>query len=249
MSVLAFYFLHIFVLKNTVSLHKLILCLQFLSDIQNSVWQNFATLYNYLATFTSFLLFFNYKKTAIVSVTLLCFLYYKYIYLISKESHWRNTILCFPLGIIYSYYKNSIDSVIMKNDLYYYAILTLNFCCFSFWYNTDLQNEFNFNIMSLFFCLCFTLVTVKIKMQNYFIHLIGQYSFDIYLFQRIPMLIIKKYNLLAGHTTIIYFTCYIFTLIIALFSHKCFNILNNFICKKIDKYVALNKVIFTFHNS
>lgn len=98
------------------------ICLSIIAweSIGNSAWYIFVILLCYLFTFLCFYKSRDYKKSCWV---LLISLFSSMIVLsYIKEIHWYCTILCFPLGVIFSLYKDYIEKMLKKQ----YALIFLS---------------------------------------------------------------------------------------------------------------------------
>lgn len=172
-----------------------------LESIGNSNWFIFVIVALYVITFLAFPIvekFFSKTKTLSLAifVTFFSLILYVALYALGKQSWWYNTLLCFPLGMWYSILKNRIDDLLQKNKVYNYMFLfgfALLFCCVYI-----LQRKFDvlsivYSILSCLFCLLVTIITTKIKFDNFILRWLGKYSFSIYILQRIPMIVVSNF--------------------------------------------------------
>ena len=104
------------IIKNSITLNNFLLSLIGYSNIGNSNWYMFSIFILYIITYISFKFFKNHKKSLILLSIFSC----AYIIIISfsKESFWYNTLLCYPFGLWYSYFKERIDKLLSNNKNY-----------------------------------------------------------------------------------------------------------------------------------
>lgn len=184
----------LFVVANTIlgvkyPVEKIILSFTGYESIGNSNWYMMAIFVSYAITWISFKLFKSNKK-AIFSVSL-CTVIYMFIISITKESFWFNTILCYPFGMIYSYYKERIEMKVMCKR--YYLLFGISIVLFvgSMLGNKIIKIDYIYNICSILFICCLLMVTMKVNFNNKIFEYIGKRTFWIYILQRIPMIILQ----------------------------------------------------------
>ena len=113
---------------------------------------------------------------------------------IFKEEHWYNTILCFPVGMYYSMYKNKIEEFTRK---YYFIVVSLLFIFFSItfiynYYEVAQLWGISYNLESIIFALLVVSITMKIKIGNVALVWLGENLFSLYIYQRLPMMFINS---------------------------------------------------------
>ena len=111
---------------------------------------------------------------------------------------WYDTILCFPAGIWYAVLKDKIDAV-AKKWYFYIPILALLVGAFAYLYERRFFVEY-YTVLAPVFCLLLTWVTMKVKFDNKILAWLGKHSFEIYIIQRIPMIILKHFGLNKNNT-------------------------------------------------
>ena len=209
--------------KTTLSYTKIILSFIGWDSIGNSNWYMFDIFILYLF----FIIVFNaFKKNSIriISFTLLTIIF---ILLLSvfKDSYWYNTLLCFPFGIIYSYFKEKLDGMINNNRNYLIALLIiLLLFVASYLFIRVFNNDILYNIVACSFVLLIVMVLMKFKLKSCILHWFGKNLFWIYIIQRIPMIV---FNNKINNNYLYFMICFISTIIMVLFI--------NYINKKIKK--------------
>ena len=106
-----------------------------------------------------------------------------------------DTILCFPLGMIFAKVKPLVDKFLMKNDI----IWTLGLCSIFtvFMYFSQNRRE-TLNHTILFYALIPVLITMlamKIKINSSVLDWFGNHIFSFFLLQRIPMILLQHFGL------------------------------------------------------
>ncbi len=166
-------------------------------SIGNSNWFIFVILALYVITFLS-MNFANIKgqrsvKVLIASVSVLSFVLWVPLFLL-KGSIWCNTLLCYPLGMMFSLVKPKLDDIVNRKKYSYYVITGLLAVLFAGLYLVK-ANVVVYSIVACLFVLFVTMITVKVKIDNKILRWLGKYSFSIYILQRLPMIIFRHIGL------------------------------------------------------
>ena len=162
-------------------------------DIGNSNWFIFAILSTYLFTYCSFKL--NKKHFyAIITTTILTASYIATLYWLKKdEPWWYNTIICYPIGMFYSYFKTSIEKrfLITTRRILFLSIFILAgfIACFIY---QDVFVTITFQIRTFFFVVLLIIWTRLFPFTNSILKWFGGYVFEIYMLQRIPMIFFEQ---------------------------------------------------------
>lgn len=214
LAVLIFIFIDI-ALSIPLTPTKILLSFVGWDEVGNSNWYIFCILICYLFTYIcakyvikdkGYVLFFS----LLVVVFILSFF---------KDRYWYNTLLCYPAGYLYANYKEKINIFIRSH--YLSSILVFSILYIIFRYILPLVHNLSWNIAAILFAFIVVLITMRYEIGNNKILIwFGKNLFPIYIYQRIPMLImsnvledkiIKSYPLLfilisLGATCII--TCF-----------------------------------------
>lgn len=165
------------------------------TSIGNSNWYIFAIISFYIITWLSFTIFHKYHLPALVSITLLIGIYVLILYKVRPdEGWWYNTAFCFAAGLWYSFFKEKIERLFHEKYFLYYIALLLSVL------GVLIGKPYTYHLeVYELWTLCFTamivLLTMKISIQNPILHWIGEHTFEIYILQRIPMIILKTFQI------------------------------------------------------
>lgn len=198
-------------------------------SIGNSSWYMFAIFTLYLFTYFSFkwLKDCSNEKMPLYFITLLVFIY---IFVLTdiKPPRYTNTILCYILGMWYSYYKDSFHALLQNNNrLYSYllggtiflfavsAVLFLNY-----FINLKYLSILFYNFFSIIFCFLMLLITMKFSFDSSILRWLGMYLFWIYILQRIPMILLKRVNAIYNYPYVYIILCAFVTLFLAFLMNK-----------------------------
>ena len=248
--ILLIFLLNNIILGGKIKLKQYILSMIFISNIGNSNWFAFTIIIFYIYCFLSFIVIKN-KFIGIVIVTIICnihlHLVYKYFYpniLFSID----NTF-CFLFGFYYSFLKKYIDLILMKNDCFYYLILTILTSLFYYFYK-KFENIYSILIMNSIFSLIIVLITMKVRINNEFLLFLNSHSFSIYLLQRIVMLFIKKKNYVEKNEFLRFFVEFFAILTLSTIFDKYTLIVDKYIKKIFSKQKKMdNKSNISFEES
>lgn len=204
---------------KSYSLSKLFLAYTGWDSLGNSNWYIFSIIFLYFFTWISFKTFENHRTA------LLCtfFLTIEYIicmmHLKDNDGWWYNTVICFPLGLLYSQYKERIERNITKTNFNYFVCSAITFSVFIISYilcskYTSGWNLFYYQIMAASFSLCWVLLSMKVQIANPILsYLGGSAMFSLYMLQRIPMMYLQDF--LKERPSLYFLICFTITLILS----------------------------------
>ena len=127
------------------------------------------------------------NNKSLLMITACCLIYVLLMRMV-KESWWYNTILSFPAGMYYGYHKEKADHLLEKH---YWICLAI--CLVLFVFCNRYKGRFIYLIYAVLFALLIVLITYRVKINNRFLEFMGKYSFDIYLLQRIPAMLLQNH--------------------------------------------------------
>ena len=130
--------------------------------------------------------------------------------------------------MIYSYFKESIEKFVMKNNFCYFAVFAAVAVIFFFTYTKN-SNFVFYEVWVVAFTLLTVLVTMKVSFGNKILSWLGNHVFSVYLLQRIPMMIFENIKAISSNRYIYFFVCLAITLIMA----ELFDLLMKLIDKKL----------------
>jgi len=182
------------------------------TSIGNSNWYIFVILVCYLCTWVGFKLGKEWIAYFLLVVA--------YIILVNTKSNivWYNTIFTYAAGLLYSQYKTQIEEFIQQR---YWLVLPI--CLFTFLAVHTYKLAFfglKDNLSSILFALSIVVVSMKIKVGNKALIWCGTKLFPIYIYQRIPMIVLSRYDdgtFVSQHPFAYVWTCLLITIIIAFF--------------------------------
>ena len=165
-----------------------------LKAIGNSNWYLFVTFALYIIVILSFLIFKKSQKIALASV---CILSVGFV-LLEKEmglgSRYYNTLLCFPLGMLFSMLKPYIDKVFMKNDILWFIGFSASVVLFAY-FSQNRDNRLLYYILFTFFALAvIVMFMMKVNISNSVLDWFGQHIFSFFILQRIPMILLREFG-------------------------------------------------------
>ncbi|MDO4413647.1 MAG: acyltransferase family protein [Erysipelotrichaceae bacterium] len=178
------------------SLKTYLLSMIGLVSIRNSNWFICVILMLYLITWISFVMInmFHVKKKENICYIVLCLslLMWVLLYQMKLNGYWYNTLLCYPVGMIYGRYKDEITSLLRDHKKYVLSlicILGIMLMCYML-----RGNNVIYSIYSIMFSLMVVFMTSRVRIQNQILLWIGKYSFSIYILQRIPMILLSHFG-------------------------------------------------------
>ena len=162
-------------------------------SIGNSNWYVFVILYCYLVTWIASKAFLNDRFRIALGTTILVFVgEIALSYLKHGQTRWYNTILCYPLGVYYSIFKDSIISISKKYYILILVVLSSIFVSLHFQRFVPALHGLSYNAKAIVFTLLIVHLSMKFRLNNSFFHWAGVNLFPIYIYQRIPMIAIAN---------------------------------------------------------
>lgn len=162
------------------------------TSLGNSNWYIFAVLFLYFFTFLAFTISPARPVRALWMVTAFTGLYIAVLAFL-KDAWWFDTVLLYPLGMWYSFYKDKIEAFLRRKGRYW-AVLTgcllimiashllrANYLCYEIW------------MISL--AAFVVLLTMKLDICNPVLLFFGRHLFEIYILMRIPMLVLLHFEI------------------------------------------------------
>lgn len=157
-------------------------------SIGNSNWYIFATLFMYVATWLSFSIF---RKRHLLAAFALTAMALGYILLMPKAGKglwWYDTALVYPAGVFYGLYGSRLEKSLRK-ILRPVAFVAMGGCFVACYL---LRQELLWReLMAVTFALTIVFGTLMFKVGNPVLKFLGKYTFEIYILQRLPMILLK----------------------------------------------------------
>ena len=191
-------------------------------SIGNSNWYIFVIILCYIITFISFVIFRERNLSLHLRGLFILFLSLCFIFILShyQKPHWYNTILAFSFGIFFSIHKQKLDFLIRNH---YKKILLALFILFIAL--KAIHSDFlylKYNLTACIFALLIVALSYKIKIENQPLKWLGMNLFPLYIYQRLPMMILYSINngeFVKSHAYIYMALCLLFTITIAYLFH------------------------------
>ena len=175
------------VLGNTFPLKTILFAFIGWEAVGNSNWYIFDILVLYLLTYCAFLIAGKRKKLGIALTAGFTALFIVFLY-VFKDSWWYDTVLCYPLGMLYYASKDRIEALLAKHKVNYYLVLLAVAVLFVMAHKLMDYPVFMI-INNLCFSLLVVLLTMKVSLHNKILHFFGKHLFSVYILQRLPMLV------------------------------------------------------------
>lgn len=205
----------------------------------NSNWFMFVTFCLYIIIFISFIIYDkNNSKRLLLNLSVFNFLTIILVLVLykTKSHYWYNTIFCFNLGMLYSFFKNEIENVCNHKKKYLIILVSSLILFLVAFFLIETQSPL-FIIKALLFCILFILVQMKFSLINSKIFAeLGKHVFSVYMLQRISFIILSYFNL-DKSIYLFFLITFIMTIIIAflydfIYYKVYFIIKKMFACKK-----------------
>ena len=203
-AVLIYLFLS-FILKSKYAPATILLSFIGWESIGNSSWYIFAILFLYAAAY------FSFKNLSGVRAPISCvissLLYIVVMYFAKDGSWWYDTILCYFVGILFSCYKEEINRF-LNNKYLTSCLICLALTVAFFLLRSHL---IAYELLSIIFCIDILLFCACVKIENKVLFFLGKHAFEIYILQRIPMIVLSRY--ISGYSFIV--ACFAASIILA----------------------------------
>lgn len=210
-------------LNNHYSIKTVLLSLIGWESLGNSNWYIFAILCMYIITYICGLFCKSENKNyLILFITLGGVLYASVLKCVGKSGIWYCNILCFPAGMLYGYTMDRINDVIRKRKRFSFFYPICTFIAFGLLYVSsskfiEIINISLYELASVMFCLFIVAVTLFFKIGNPILSWLGKHVFEIYILQRLPMILFQNK---VTNKYLYFMICLIFTILISILFSK-----------------------------
>lgn len=168
-------------------------------SLGNSNWYVFAILYLYVATYIVFRLretsFFQKIPLwiAVFGIVFFSGIYILWMRYAGKGGWWYDTIVCYSAGMFFSLCRSSVETWLHgeKGRLRYILAFLGTAAVFVVFYTMRAEHKMYFEIISVSFAVLIVLLTMLFRATNRVYTYIGQNLFSFYIYQRIPMILLK----------------------------------------------------------
>lgn len=190
-----------------------LLCWTGWTSLGNSNWFIFVMLALYVITWLGLKLTQGLPRgkaqlAIAIGVTVLSIILRQLLRVAGKESYWYNTLLCYAAGMWFFLGKPLFDKLLGK----WYLRIGMWFACLTAFYLLHRVPVFmGYDLYACVFCLLVILVTTNVRIDNAALRWLGKHTFTIYIFQRIPMIVLKRVGL-SSHNVLFMVLSVVFTL-------------------------------------
>ena len=190
--ILMFLLSNILIFNNKVTLKIYFLSSIFKSSLGNSNWFAFNIIMFYIYSYLSFRFVKESYFFGIIIISIICIIHSKfvYIYFYPKSIYAVDTILCFVIGFYYSHMKTYIDKILLKNDIYYFGVISMTILIYYKFFSKF--SLISISIKNVLFAILVVFISIKVKFNNEFLRFLNSHSFSIYLLQRLVLSIVKR---------------------------------------------------------
>lgn len=172
-------------------------------SVGNSSWYIFAILICYIATYYGYMVVkrkvgegkHDLGRQTVFTTMGLLLIYCLLIWKVKADApRYYNTIFCYSAGMWYAAYKNRIEAWIQKSNRCYYGSLLGEMILCGLLSLAFLRTEFMwfYIILAVVFSFLLVQITMKIKVRNRILSVLGDYVFEVYILQRIAMILFQK---------------------------------------------------------
>lgn len=181
----------------------------FYKSLGNSNWFAFTIIIFYLYSFVSYIFIKNkrFYFVGVIIVNIICIfhMYIIYNYYYPKQICTVDNTFCFIIGFYYSLLKNSIDKILLKNDIFYFIIIFFTILIYYYFYTYKIKTVFIYSMINMIFSLIAIFISMKIRFNNGFLNLLSSHSYSIFLLQRLVMRYIFFKNFFSNNEIIRFF--------------------------------------------
>ena len=154
-------------------------------SVGNSAWYIFVVLVCYCITYLSAICF---RKFVGVGTLIACIAFMLVLSFV-KPSYWYDTMLCFPVGMLYSERKAQIENICKRFYWIALGICVAVICLLMFRFPGYRVFGFAWNVKAIVFTLAIVLFTMRFPVKFSALEWCGRHLFPLYIYQRIPMII------------------------------------------------------------
>lgn len=215
-------------LHESFSFQTFCLSLIGFDSMGNSNWYVFTILALYLCTYIAFCIFKGSNFYACIFQIVLTVAYIIIMrYVFNKELYWYDTALCYNVGMFFAFNEAKINRILNNNKTY--AILLIIFFIATLFFRLNLINALVDILLMISFSILVVLLSRKISLHNKILKWMGDHLFEIYILQRIPMILLNK---LFNNIYIYIIASFTITILLAI----VFRYVTDKIVQKINKY-------------
>ena len=236
---IALFWLYRYVTGTHYGLKKMLLTLVGWDGIGNSNWYIFCILWLYLFTFISFKIFPKNHKKAVIGIGMLSLLYMVVMHKFGKEYWWYDTALCYTYGMLFSLYRKKAEAIVNENTASWAFFTVVFFAFHTVLYADRNIGVFVYQLWVFCFVAAIVIFTMRWVVDNPFLRWVGEHLFELYILQRLPMMILKQYMLTEEADIMVRYCyvviCFLSTVIISVLYRKTIGRLAGMILTELER--------------
>lgn len=229
---------------GTITGKQFLLSLVAWDSVGNSNWYIFAILALYIFTYIAFKICAgkcgNYIP-AILVLIFTCAYIVGFVKFNLKAVWWYDTVMCYVFGMFYSLFHVEIEKRVNKNLICY--IIALAACVAVTAYFKTHSGLKMYLLLMLSFTGTVIVFSMRIALDNKILRWCGKHLFEIYIMQRIPMIVFKEMGVLEFNMYVYFILCLTATVgISVVFEKFCGNIWN-YTREKLENLISKKKEV------
>ena len=221
------------IMSPGISVTRYLLSFTGLTSIGNGGWYIFAIFMMYLFVIVAFNIFKNRHFLAVCSVLAMTVVLTVVEVLLDFPTYYYSTMLFFPIGMLFSLYKEYFDKFVTRSNAYWAICMIISIAGFAMVkvFLVDKSVVF-YPVWCIFGMATILLLGLKVKLNNKIINWAGKNIFMIFMLQGIPQILLIK---LAEINNILYYVAVIIATVLL-------TLLAEIIQKKIEAIKTKNVV-------
>ena len=207
-------------------------------SIGNSDWYIFAVLGLYLIVFVSFMIA---RKNKVLGVILTTILTLGFVYLqirLKRPGYCYNTIILFPVGMMYSMVHEYIEKLFSKHEMFYYIAFAGAFIIYSLIFPKRGGGVEFYGMWAIMFMALIVFASMKVHIGNGILEFFGSHVFSIYILQRLPMKLLDHLGLAESNKYVFVVMSLLITIALAVTFDSAMDKLDKVIFTRKKKAIA-----------
>ena len=199
------------IIGKTFSAQKLILTFVGWDGIGNSNWYIFDTLVLYILTFFSFRFVGKNRRLGLFIMALLTTIFVVQMSF-HRPGYWYNTAISYLMGMIFATIEPQFRKVMSSRALNYIIFAVFGFIIIKLAVR-DKSRLTSYEVFVLAGIVLLLALSLKVRFGNPILDFLGKYVFEIYILQRIPMILLQPY---IKQKYVYFVVCFAATIVLAL---------------------------------
>ncbi len=225
------------IFKREFTIPQLLLSFTGWDAIGNSNWYIFMILVTYLLTFAAFKICKdknNWQVAAFVTTFLTAAFVGVFFLTEIKDRYWYDTVILFPIGMLWSLYRDKFENIINKNIFVW--LVSLGVVCAVELVAMKFDKYFAVHeIGMIMFAFAVLIFSMRISLNNLILRWCGKHLFGLYILQRIPFIVFKELGLADFNIYLYFFASLVLTIPMAWLFEKYVGKLWNYLNKPKNK--------------